>query len=601
MFSLRAIAISSLLCLAAATPALAVEPVGPEWRVSYTGPDGDPSYRVSDAAVAHNPQLDQYLVVWSAEHAPNETEIFARLYAGEGTPLGEQFRVSQMGLDDDGVSEATAPDVVYDPTQNRYLVAWAGDNGEPLSNNEFEIYAQRLDAAGDELGTDFRVSDMGTDGSAAADAASPALAHNAATGEYLLVWTGDDGSVPLKDDEYEIFGQRLTASGAAIGANDFRISQMGTDGDPVTDTTEPAVAANALSGEFLVVWGGDDTPPLHGDDFHYFAQRLGPTGAAIGTNDFQVSDHGPESWEMNNGTDVVFNPARAEYLVAWHGNASTTPGAELDFEILGQRLSDSGAELGADDFRISHTEPSEHVPSNPALALDPAGGGYLVAWQSDDDPLALDHYEIFAQQLTPDGVEVGADDMRVSATGPMGAYGSSGWQPALAWSPQRGEALVAWEAAGVGALDSYESEIYARRLGTPPLGEAGPQGQGETEPSELDTSAPALTLRAARRQRLRRDRRIAVRAACDEACAVAVSAAVRIAGRRRPVARTGSSQPLAAAARTRVRLRLSRRGAARVLRALRGGRRVTVAFAATATDAAGNASRGQARSRLVRR
>ena len=53
---------------------------------------------------------------------------------------------------------------------------------------------------------------------------NPALAYNSLNNEYLVVWQGDDST----DGEFEIFGQRLNAAtGAGIGANDFRLSDMG--------------------------------------------------------------------------------------------------------------------------------------------------------------------------------------------------------------------------------------------------------------------------------------------------------------------------------------------------------------------------------------
>ena len=63
----------------------------------------------------------------------------------------------------------------------------------------------------------------------------------------------------------EVFGQLIDgATGAAIGGNDFRISDMGDDSetDPsVRDdfgAVRPRAAYNATQNEFLVVWYGDD-------------------------------------------------------------------------------------------------------------------------------------------------------------------------------------------------------------------------------------------------------------------------------------------------------------------------------------------------------
>jgi hypothetical protein len=68
-------------------------------------------------------------------------------------------------------------------------------------------------ANGAEIGAnDFRLSDMGPDGDANYDAWNPAVAYNNTTNEYLAVWSGDDDTGRLVDEEYEIFGQRLDAN-----------------------------------------------------------------------------------------------------------------------------------------------------------------------------------------------------------------------------------------------------------------------------------------------------------------------------------------------------------------------------------------------------
>ena len=79
---------------------------------------------------------------------------------------------------------------------------------------------------------DFRLSDMGIDGDITFDGRNSAVAYNSVNNQYLVVWEGDDDVAGLVEGEFEIFGQRIdAATGAEIGANDFRISDMGPDGD----------------------------------------------------------------------------------------------------------------------------------------------------------------------------------------------------------------------------------------------------------------------------------------------------------------------------------------------------------------------------------
>ena len=210
----------------------------------------------------------------------NETEIFGqRVNAATGAEIGGDFRLSDMGPDGNVFYSAVNPAVAYNNTNNHYLVVWWGDDDTvPLVGGEYEIFGQRVNAAtGAEIGGDFRLSDMGPDGNAAYDAHSPAVAYNNTNNQYLVVWQGDDDTGPLVDDEFEIFGQRVNAAtGAEIGG-DFRLSDMGPDGNVNYGAVSPAVAYNSTNDHYLVVWwGDDDIAPLVDNEFEIFGQLYDP-------------------------------------------------------------------------------------------------------------------------------------------------------------------------------------------------------------------------------------------------------------------------------------------------------------------------------------
>src|SRR5262249_58281992 len=94
------------------------------------------------------------------------------------------------------------------------------------------ICGRRVNAAtGAAIGGKIRISDMGPDGKAGFAAFNPAVAYDSVNNEYLVVWFGTDDTAPLVAGEFEIFGQRLdAATGAEVGANDFRISGIGPNG-----------------------------------------------------------------------------------------------------------------------------------------------------------------------------------------------------------------------------------------------------------------------------------------------------------------------------------------------------------------------------------
>jgi hypothetical protein len=412
----------------------------------------------SQAAVAYNPTDDEYLVVWRGDGlaTDDEVEIFGqRLDATTGAEVGtNDFRISDMGPDGSTLFAAANPAVAYNIERGQYVVVWRGDdNTPPLVDEEFEIFGQRLSAAGVPTGTnDFRISDMGPDGTPAFGAFTPAVTWMSPHNDYLVVWQGDDGTAPLVDGEFEIYGQRLSGSAGPIGANDFRISDMGPDGNASFDASRPSVVANDGSEEYLVVWDGDDdTPPLAESDNEIFGQRLSALGAPLGTNDFRISDMGPDGSTLFDASDpaVAHNSTSNEYLVVWNGDDDTAPLVDEEFEIFGQLLNAAGAELGANDFRISDMGPDANTSFTavePAVAYNPASGDYLVAWRGDDGtaPLVDNEFEIFGQRLKPTGSPTGTNDFRISDMGPDGSPAFDPAQPAVTGNGGP-EYLVVWQ------------------------------------------------------------------------------------------------------------------------------------------------------------
>jgi glucose/arabinose dehydrogenase len=112
-------------------------------------------------------------------------------------------------------------------------------------------------------------------------------------------------------------------------------------------------------------------------------------------------------------------------------------------------------------------------------------------------------------------------------------------------------------------------------------------------PGTADTTAPTLNVRVPRRQRVLRLRGAVAYVRCSEACSVQAGGTLRLGSRRLLLRRaTGSAQP---SPRTRLKVRLRRRSARILRRALANGRHPRVQVRLRARDAAGN------RSALVRR
>jgi hypothetical protein len=317
--------------------------------------------------------------------------------------------------------------VAYNPSVNEYIVVWEGDDlAGALVEGETEIFGQRLDGAtGTAVGmNDFRISDMGTDGDIEYDAAVPAVAYNSSSNQYLVAWAGEDNVGFLANGEFEIFGQRIDAAGAELGTNDFRISDMGTDGDANFDAFAPAIAADPADFQYLVVWEGEDnTGTLVNGEFEIFGQRIDAfSGAAIGVNDFRISDMGTDG---DPGFDaqapsVTFNGNAREFLVVWEGDDNSGTLVAGEVEIFAQRLvADTGAETGDNDFRLSDMGPdgdAQYDATRPAIIYAITENAYLAVWSGDDNTglLGPNEFEIYGQAYstgTPSGVIAGGESI----------------------------------------------------------------------------------------------------------------------------------------------------------------------------------------------
>jgi hypothetical protein len=375
-----------------------------------------------DPHVVYNPVDQVYLVVWSGSDdggglVPGELEIFGQLLAGaDGAEVGaNDFRLSDMGGTGETLNSARYPAAAFDVTDDQFLVCWEGIDNSPASG-ESEIYCQRLDGAtGAEIGAnDFRVSDMGPEGNSFFAAQEPAVAWASGPDEYLVVWWGDDDTPPLVNNEDEIFAQRLAgATGAEVGANDFRISDMGPDGSSAYDAAHPTLVYSPPEDEYLVCWqGDDDMGGLVDEEDEIFCQRLAAaTGAEVGSNDFRVSTMGPDGDASFDAVRpwVAYSQPQDLYLVVWYGDTNTGLLADDELEVHARGLvAATGGALGGDDFRLSDMGPDGdwffHALSPVVVPTAAGGGEFLVAWHGTDDAggVAPSEHEIYTQRLRAD-------------------------------------------------------------------------------------------------------------------------------------------------------------------------------------------------------
>jgi Ca2+-binding RTX toxin-like protein len=466
---LTAFVLALALLLANIASVRAVEIGTNDFRISDMGPANTAGFEAFRSKIAYNPATDQYLVVWQGDeegaHADGiQAEIYGQLInARTGAEVGtNDFLIARIGTAGDGETDATDPAVAYNSVNNEFVVVFAGDNATDATTattiDTFEIYAQRVSSTGALVGGQLRVSDLGAlDTNGNFDALVPEIAYNSASNEFLVVWHGDDDTAPLINNELEIFGQRLGYSAGnlvEIGTNDFRISDMGTDGVGTFDARNPSVVYNTVGNEYLVAWEGNDAAPQPSGPFQVFGQRISAAGAEVGTNDFLIGSSGDEAFSP----ELAYNSTNNEYLVVWEGDGGDgTAGTANVFEVWGQRLNASGAEIGG-DFEISDAGPAGNgsfVAQTPAAAYVEGLNQYLVVWKSDDT--AAGDFEVYFSRLSNTGTAI-ESEVKLSAAG-----GNAVQTPDVAWSESAVNSyLVVWAGEYTPVLAAGESEIFGQ-------------------------------------------------------------------------------------------------------------------------------------------
>jgi hypothetical protein len=292
---------------------------------------------IETEAIAYSPVTHEYLVVWKAF---DDGRVYVQRLNQDGGQVGPDDQVVG-GSPDLTVDDAV--DVAYNPTSLEYMVVFLAF--PPAVSNE-EVYGQRLDLSANPIGADdFRISEMGPPGDETDkfDAAPPSIVWNSTQNQYLVAWHGNDGVAPFATNEREVFGQLLSADGTQIGADDFRISDIGTDGDASSNAFRPRMAYDPFGNQYLVAWHGDEAiSPLIDNEFEIYGQYLAADGAQIGNNDFRISDVQPDgNAEFSaNRPQVAYNTVTCDYLVSYF-SGEPNGSAKVDATVYGRRVAGS--------------------------------------------------------------------------------------------------------------------------------------------------------------------------------------------------------------------------------------------------------------------
>lgn len=405
------------------------------------------------------------------------------------TTTGELAQIGKAAQD---------PDLARNTRTGEFLVAYIGD---PVTDNHFEVYGQRLTAGGVPVGPRLTLGGVGVDADVDPDpyvpSPEPAVAYSAASDSWMVVFRIDDQRDGRPNDKFEVFARSVSGDGT-LGAL-TKVSTTGATATATHDARHPDIAWNPDRDEFLVVWDtfvGSETPP---DQIRI--QRLKPDGTLLSVNQ-RISNSVPTSGAdtIRNDPAVAYDTTRDRWLVIWFGEPN--PGdscCNAEQELFGQLLSATGAQEGPDDFRVSVTgaetnddanagaPPSPGVTNNPPdLVYDPIADRFLSVYIGDPATggLPADKYEAFAQRVLPDA---GRDGDAVQVSNTPATSGAN--TPRIAIEPLSGESLVLWWAVpNEPPFADNERDIFGQRLAPGAValgpdfraGQTGPDGEPTT-------------------------------------------------------------------------------------------------------------------------
>ena len=243
--------------------------------------------------VCYNAYSDQYLVFWRDYNAIPQVHA-RRVDANTGALLGSDFAVSNWS----DAYRTGVGDAVYNSINYEWFVVYT----QCLLDQQEDIYGQRIDSAGNQVGSAIPIC---TDGEYQNQST---VTFDSTSNRYLVTWTH-------WTEERKVRGRILDQYGSPVG------SQIQISDSSIYRKSVSSCVYNPVSNEYLVVWGDDRNWNGQGNNNDWgdiYAQRINAsTGALVGGN-FMVC--GPEGTPyVPDGMDsatVVCNTQNGRYFLA---------------------------------------------------------------------------------------------------------------------------------------------------------------------------------------------------------------------------------------------------------------------------------------------
>ncbi len=308
----------------------------------------------ANAAVATD-ELGNFVVVWSSWFVSKSNEIRGRRFAADGSPIdANEFEINTIEA-----GNQKEPSVAMDDVGN-FVVTWQGPG-----QDQNDIFAQRFDANGQKIDSEFRVNSNIAD-----EQLCPSVAMND-SGNFVVVW--ESYNVP-EIGKQAICAQSYDSLGQPLG-NEIRV-------DDINSVCRYPDVALTNSGLAIVVWLKDSSTK------EVYRRSFQADGTLPVYNSLKVSDS-PNFTSLTRPSISV--DSMGNYAIAWDGHPQDY---EKD-DIYVVPFHYTGAPWPS-QFLVNST--TTGAQRNPAVVMLDDGGHFVVLWEGDS-PQAGFQRDVFGQRL----------------------------------------------------------------------------------------------------------------------------------------------------------------------------------------------------------
>jgi len=211
--------------------------------------------------VAYNSTDRNFCVVWEddIDYATNDWEVYSRLVAGDGTPIGSPYALSGYSTDQ------LSPAIAYLPSVSGYLVVW--EDYLDSANTQCDIVCKRVHKDGLPLTSTgswvVHTSEI---------QCRPEVAVNTTDKNFLVVWEDyRSGS------HWDIYGQRMSSDDSPVKVgSEISICTL------IENQQVPTVCYSPTYNRYLVAWSDERNDP--GVSADIYGQLVNSDGTLEGIN-----------------------------------------------------------------------------------------------------------------------------------------------------------------------------------------------------------------------------------------------------------------------------------------------------------------------------